>query len=166
VSLKREAWPQVLAQNQHTDDQLTTALVHDLSSVWPSLGLLYTVALAAPFHLASIPNMRKIESEMISAINSNSNWSKANTSVITDDQSISHIYLHGHEIAQVADQYVAVRHCGYRTKTTKSRLNAILFEFGFEGDRVYQKDFTWYVFNAAAKASNDMTIDEWHVLSA
>jgi len=141
-------------------------MVHDLSSVWPSFGLSHTVALTVLFHLAFISNMRKIESEMISAINSNSNWSKANTSVITDDQSISHIYLHGHEIAQVADQYVAVRHCGYRTKTTKSRLNAILCEFGFEGDRVYQKDFTWYVFNAAAKASNDMTIDEWHVLSA
>jgi hypothetical protein len=34
---------------------------------------------------------------------------------------------------------------GWQTNTTKSRLNAILSEFGMSGECVYQKNFNWFV---------------------
>ena len=34
---------------------------------------------------------------------------------------------------------------GYQSNTTKSRLNAILFEFGLGMEKVFQKNWDWYV---------------------
>mgnify|MGYP003117539621 CR=1 FL=1 len=34
---------------------------------------------------------------------------------------------------------------GHQTKTTKSRLNAILAKFGEQGDRVFAKSFDWFI---------------------
>ena len=45
---------------------------------------------------------RKIELEMIAAVQNNKNWTKANTSVILDPETnTSTIYLHGNKIAEV-----------------------------------------------------------------
>ena len=34
---------------------------------------------------------------------------------------------------------------GHQSKTTKSRLNALLSAFGVDGERVFAKDFDWYL---------------------
>ena len=87
---------------------------------------------------------RKIETAMNQAIQDNKNWSSVNTQVITED-GVSYVYLHGNKIAEIDDDSVTVFDGGWQTKTTKSRLNAILSEFGSAGDCVYQDKFVWFV---------------------
>jgi hypothetical protein len=88
--------------------------------------------------------MRKIEEKMIDAINYRQNWASDNTIVeIVDDEII--VKLHFHPIARISKNSIQISSCGYRTKTTKSRLNAILSHFGVE--RIYQQDFVWYINN-------------------
>ena len=88
--------------------------------------------------------MRKIESEMIAAINGNINWTKDNTSVIFED-GISSVYLHGNLIAEVDDNSIKLYDGGWQSNTTKSRLNALLSEIGYDTERVFQKQFEWFI---------------------
>ena len=89
---------------------------------------------------------RKIESEMIAAIQGNKNWSKANTSVTFDSETgVSVVYLHGNKIAEIDDTSMTIFDGGYQTTTTKSRLNALCKEFCIDGECVYQKNFQWFV---------------------
>ena len=49
--------------------------------------------------------MRKIETQMNSAIANRVNFSKANTTVSIDDR-VASVYLHGNLIARVGDTFV------------------------------------------------------------
>jgi hypothetical protein len=92
--------------------------------------------------------MRVIERQMISAIKQKKNWKNNNTRVEVIESGIQsiNVYLHGHRIASLVDNLsVVVNSCGWRTSTTKSRLNAILREFTNNG--IYQKKFEWYLNN-------------------
>ena len=90
--------------------------------------------------------MRKIEILMNNAISDCKNWKLANTEVTFDQESgHSRVYLHGNHIATVGDNFVTVTHAGYKTRTTKSRLNAIIREHCVEGESVYQKAGKWFV---------------------
>ena len=94
--------------------------------------------------------MRKIEQQMIAAINNNQDWQSANTSVHYDPSSgASRVYLHGNKIAEVGDNYLTLFDGDHQTKTTKSRLNAILGEFGYtcgtKREYVFQKQYEWFV---------------------
>ena len=91
--------------------------------------------------------MRKIEQQMLNAINSNSNWQSANTSVhFNEENEVSIVRLHGNKIAEVGDDFVQIFDGGWQTNTTKSRLNAIINEFcNAFTDGVFQKDFCWYI---------------------
>ena len=94
--------------------------------------------------------MRKIEQQMIAAINNNQDWQSANTLVHYDPSSgASRVYLHGNKIAEVGDNYLTLFDGDHQTKTTKSRLNAILGEFGYtcgtKREYVFQKQFEWFV---------------------
>ena len=101
--------------------------------------------------------MRKIESEMIAAINNNQDWQSGNTSVhFNEENNASIVRLHGHKIAEVGDDYLTLFDGDHQTKTTKSRLNAILGEFGYtcgtKREYVFQDQFEWFVnyFNVKA----------------
>ena len=90
--------------------------------------------------------MRKIEQQMNDAISNNLNWQSDNTSVTYDPETNeSTVRLHGNTIAIVGDDFVQIFDGGYQSKTTKSRLNAILSEHGIKGECVLQKNFKWYV---------------------
>ena len=90
--------------------------------------------------------MRKVEEQMINAIDQNcEHWSKSSTSVTKDAEGIHHVYLHGNEIAQLGDDWLKVRHAGWRTNTTMSRLRALVSEYGSDTDYIRQTDFVWYV---------------------
>ena len=93
--------------------------------------------------------MRKIETQMIAAINNNQDWKSANTEVVSQQDGVSIVYLHGNKIAEVGDDYLTLFDAGYQTKTTKSRLNAILGEFGYtcgtKREYIFQKQFEWFV---------------------
>jgi hypothetical protein len=87
--------------------------------------------------------MRKIEAQMNRAISQEIDWQKDNTQVI-NIEGVSFVYLYSNLIAMVGDTWLELFDGGWQSNTTKSRLNAILSEHG-TGERVYQKDFTWFV---------------------
>ena len=86
--------------------------------------------------------MRKIETEMNSAVLTRRNFSKANTSVSINDR-IAEVRLHGNLIARVGDNFVQILDGGWQSVTTKSRLNALLRAVTPDGG-VFQKDYVWY----------------------
>ena len=95
--------------------------------------------------------MRKIEKQMNSAIWSKTNWTGSNTSVITEDDggtigAESKVYLHGNHIAtyNYADKELTLFDGGWQSNTTKSRLNALCYEFA-TGFYVFQKNWNWFV---------------------
>ena len=90
--------------------------------------------------------MRKIETQMCAAVQSNSDWQSANTSVHFDPETgVSVVRLHGNKIAEVSDNDMTIFDGGYQSNTTKSRLNALCDEFCVAGEGVFQKNFQWYV---------------------
>jgi len=108
--------------------------------------------------------MRKIESNMVTAIRKNKNFTSGNTS--TQYFNISRktliggstqVRLHGNLIAiihdtqrKLDDGYWEMRNdielssCGWETVTTKSRLNALLAYTPF---KIVQKNFQWFVYS-------------------
>ena len=72
-------------------------------------------------------------------------FSSGNTTVVQNDRDMD-VFLHGNHIASLCKISMDLRifDGGWQSNTTKSRLNALLDEFG-GGDRVIQKDFTWYL---------------------
>ena len=81
---------------------------------------------------------------MNEAITEGTDWGKDNTRVETTD-GVSKVYLHGNKIAEVGDTFIRLFDGGRQSKTTKSRLNAILAEHGYSGESVFQKNWTWFV---------------------
>jgi len=90
--------------------------------------------------------MRIIEKQMNDAISNNQNWQSGNTSVSYDPETNESIVrLHGNTIAVVGDDFVQIFDGGYQSKTTKSRLNAILKVHAIQGETVYQKAGNWFI---------------------
>ena len=85
---------------------------------------------------------------MIAAIKNNQDWKCDNTEVI-NIEGVSFVYLHGNQIATIDDDSLTLFDGGYQSKTTKSRLNAILSEFGYtcgtKREYIFQKQFEWFV---------------------
>ena len=101
--------------------------------------------------------MRKLERQMNFAVSNKADWSGSNTQVnYNSNTNCSSIYLHGHQIATVDHNLKAVKlsSCGYETRTTKSRLNALLQEVKY-GCSIFQKNFNWFV------SYNDETASFW-----
>ena len=88
--------------------------------------------------------MRKIERLMNAAITHSVDWKCDNTEVVNID-GVSFVYLHGNKIAEVGDGFLRLYDGGFQSKTTKSRLNAILQEHGLPGECVFQKNWTWFL---------------------
>ena len=89
--------------------------------------------------------MRKIEAKMNKALRHFLPFSSGNTTVVQHRNEME-VFLHGNHIATLCKISMDLRifDGGWQSNTTKSRLNALLDEFG-GGDRVIQKDFTWYL---------------------
>ena len=99
--------------------------------------------------------MRKIEQQMIAAIKGNQNWSSGNTEVVSQQDGVSLVYLHGNKIALIDDTSMTIFDGGHQSITTKSRLNALCTEFCIAGECVFQKDFLWYVRKFVGFAKTD-----------
>ena len=89
--------------------------------------------------------MRKIEAKMNKAMRHFLPFSSGNTTVVQHRNEME-VFLHGNHIATLDKISMDLRifDGGWQSNTTKSRLNALLDEFG-GGDRVIQKDFVWYL---------------------
>ena len=99
-----------------------------------------------PIHFTNSPNMRKIEQQMCDAVQSNKNWSSANTMVTIDKETnTSSVYLHGNLIATVTENDMTIYDGGWQSVTTKSRLNALCDAFCIAGEGVFQKNYQWFV---------------------
>lgn len=101
-------------------------------NLWDSMGV------------EGIQPMRLIERQMNAAISNCKSWKCANTEVSTENDGVSVVYLHGHRIAEIGDDFVQLFDGGHQTATTKSRLNAILSAHG-AGERIFSKNFEWFV---------------------
>jgi hypothetical protein len=88
--------------------------------------------------------MRKIERQMNEAISNCKNWRLDNTEVVVESDGISVVYLYGNRIAEIGDDFIKLFDGGYRSATTKSRLNAILSVYGCNFDGVFQKKGEWF----------------------
>jgi hypothetical protein len=97
--------------------------------------------------------VRKIEKAMLDAMTRGQDFSRDNTTVYwytdADDERYCEVRLHGNRIAEYRPSLseVYVTDAGWKTATTKSRLNAILDTL--VGIRLYQHDFEWF-FNIEA----------------
>ena len=91
--------------------------------------------------------MRKIEREMNNAVKNKIAWSKNNT-LTTFDNTIENcfVYLHGNHIAtyNYTLKELELYDGGWQSNTTKSRLNALCYEFA-TGFGVFQKNWDWFV---------------------
>jgi hypothetical protein len=101
----------------------------------------------------AILTMRKIEAAMNEAILNSKDWESDNTKVTySPGRDASYVYLYGNHIATVGDTFVELYSCGYKTATTKSRLNAILSEHGIKGECVFQRKGEWFVHKFVGQA--------------
>jgi hypothetical protein len=90
--------------------------------------------------------MRKIEQQMNDAITNAENWCSDNTQVCWDGAAqVAEVFLHGNLIAKIGECWIQLFDGNHQTKTTKSRLNAILTVHGIDGERVFQQNFNWFV---------------------
>lgn len=104
--------------------------------------------------------MRKIESQMLDAIQSQVEFKKDNTCVewlpltgqvsIMDCDLVARVYLHGNLIAQFnrALNELTVWDGGWQSVTTKSRLNALLSAFAPDWS-VVQRNYEWLLMKRA-----------------
>ena len=92
--------------------------------------------------------MRKLEEQMNQAIRGQRNWAGSNTTVFTTDNGLeSTVYLHGNHIATYFhyDRVLQLFDGGWQSNTTKSRLNALLSEFTYNGLSLVQRNWTWFL---------------------
>ena len=97
--------------------------------------------------------MRQIEKQMNFALSNKGNFSNSNTTVTYhSSENLSEVRLHGNLIAWFdhTKQLLAISSAGWHTNTTKSRLNALLYEIN-TGVKVFQKNFDWYVSDFTGK---------------
>ena len=93
--------------------------------------------------------MRKIETQMNTAIRSRKDFRSGNTEVNAftcgaTGRLGSIVKLHGNKIAEVYANSIVLFDGGWQTVTTKSRLNALLDEFT-PGTGVIQRNFEWFL---------------------
>ena len=89
--------------------------------------------------------MRKIETQMNSANPSRRDWQSGNTRVEITEDNTAIVYLHCNKIAEVDETNVRLFDGGWQSVTTKSRLNAICYEFLSPFFGVFQKNWNWFV---------------------
>ena len=81
--------------------------------------------------------MRQIEQNLINAIRGRKKaWSQDNTAISYNENTETYdVFLHGNKIASIVydSREVRLSSCGWRTSTTKSRLNAILTALRADG---------------------------------
>ena len=106
--------------------------------------------------------MKVIEQEMIAAITARREWHKSNTSThVNEREGYMIVRLHGNMIAVIYPDRNRIElrdGGGYRTVTTKNRLNAIAGHFGLPP--IYQKAKVWYIGDQVWTGCHVLTLDD------
>ena len=85
--------------------------------------------------------MRKITSEAVDRFLNRSEFKKSNMAV-SIEEGITYLKLHNNKIAALlADGRMWVSNAGWRSNTTKERLN------GLPGVNIYQRNWEWFLNN-------------------
>lgn len=82
--------------------------------------------------------MKKITQAMRAAFSRRENMKRDNTEVIVRNGDVS-VYLWNNKIAWTKGSQLWISSCGWKTNTTKERLN------GLPGVNIYQKNFDWFL---------------------
>lgn len=95
--------------------------------------------------------MRLVEKQMLDAIRNRKDFCSGNT-MVSVNGFLVFVYLHGNCIfgMNYKTHVKAYNSCGWRTPTTKSRLNAL-------GADIYQKDKVWYHSDGSEFVDEDIT---------
>lgn len=106
--------------------------------------------------------MRVIERQMLRAIKEHRNWSSGNTRVEFVTPHAWRVTLHGNLIANGGHSAMSFTLAGWNTPTTRSRVNALLWEFGGKC-RVFQHKHEPYFTTdpASREAEREISSDEW-----
>lgn len=86
--------------------------------------------------------MRQITQQASKAFWNRERFSLNNTLVSPTDSKDVFMYLHGNTIASIYWKVLEISHCGWKTKTTKERLNWILERIWA---RIFTKKGVWYI---------------------
>lgn len=98
--------------------------------------------------------MRVIERNMVDTIKYRKCRKFGNTEIYTcNDADAVLVWLHNNLIARVSADNVILYSCGWKTPTTKSRLNAILCGLGINC-YIYQSQYKWYVRNTTTNVTD------------
>ena len=92
--------------------------------------------------------MRKIDQQLLPAIQHGTSFAKGNRSVsINEFDGSVEVRFHGHHICSIKGRSnVFINNCGYWTVTTKQILNEILRDV--LGYGLFQRNFDWFVSTA------------------
>ena len=88
--------------------------------------------------------MRKITEEAVNKFYNKEAFRSGNTKVEVRE-GIAYFYLHDNCISILGDETLFISTCGWETKTTKERLNGILFKVLGSSYQIRQKNFIWYI---------------------
>ena len=126
-----------------------TSFVPLLKLAHSSLDFFVSSIIILVYKQHTVTHMRKIETQMNTAIRSRKDFRSANTEVANfycsaTDRVGSIVKLHGNKIAEVYANSIVLFDGGWQTVTTKSRLNAILNEFS-AGTGVIQRNYEWFL---------------------
>ena len=94
---------------------------------------------------------RQITKDACKAFHNGYEFKKSNTEVRWAMNGTWFMWLHGNAIAQRDRGKLYVRTAGWRTSTTKERLN------GLSGVSVYQSNFAWYLNGELWENDNEWT---------
>ena len=87
--------------------------------------------------------MRKVTKVVTEAFNYGEDAKLGNSKVTRINTTTIRLVLHGHIIASKTNGVLIITNCGYFTKVTKDRLNAL------PGVNIFQRKGVWYLNNVA-----------------
>ena len=80
----------------------------------------------------------KITKDAVNAFLNGKNFKRSNTQVVVAGDRVT-LLLFGNTIARKVGDKLHITHCGWKTMTTRERLN------GLPNVSIYQKNFQWYL---------------------
>lgn len=104
--------------------------------------------------------MRKIEQQMLSAIKNRKSWKLSNTEVeICGDTTV--VKLFNNTIAKITPTTLLITDATWRSKTTKSRLNALLHWANLPSVQLlYQYKYEWFIGSESWTGSKEYKLNQ------
>jgi len=91
--------------------------------------------------------MKLITEESVAAFLNGKKFNKSNMNV-TVEPDVTILKYQGNAIAYKyndPNKTISITNCGWYTNTTKERLNGVIILSGSKVDRIYQKNYFWYL---------------------